>query len=66
MEKLKLQVKQKRKAVKLTGNEFVEWVRLLEKKNYMSFIIKGNGQERKSNRRKEDIASLKEAVVKIV
>ena len=50
----------------MTGNEFGEWVRLLEKKNYMSFIIKGNGQERKSNRRKENVASLKEAVVKIV
>ena len=38
------------------GDEF-ECVRLVEEKNDMIFVIKGNGLKRKSGKMKEDIAS---------
>ena len=51
IKKLKIQVKHKEKTVKMMGDEFVLCVRLAEKR-------KGNGLKRKSDKTKEDIASL--------
>ena len=62
MEKLKLKIKQKEKAVKMMSDEFAECVRLAEEKNDMSFLIIGNRLKRKSNKTKEDIASLEETI----
>ena len=58
IEKLKLQLKQKEKTVKMMGDEFVVCVRLVEKNNDVSSVIKGNGLKTKSDETKEDIPSL--------
>ena len=63
--KLKLQVKRKEKAVKMMGEEFVECFRLAEKMNGVSFTIKGNGLKGKSDKTKDDNASLEEAIVEL-
>ena len=55
--KLKLQIKQKEKAGKVMGDEFLESVRLSTKKNYMSFVIKGNALKKKLDKTKEDVVS---------
>ena len=62
IEKLKLLIKQREKAVKMMDDEFVECARLAEEKNDMSFVFQGNGLKRKSDKTKEEIASLEEAI----
>ena len=39
------------------GDEFLECVRLSTKKNYMSFVIKGNALKKKLDKTKEDVVS---------
>ena len=47
------------------GGEFVECVRLLEEKNGLRFVFKGNGLEKKSDKTKKDIGSLEEAIAEL-
>lgn len=47
------------------GGEFVECVRLLEEKNGLRFVFKGNGFEKKSDKTKKDIGSLEEAIAEL-
>ena len=56
---------QKQRTVKKTSDEFAQCVRLAEKKNDTSFVIKVNGLKRKSNEVKEGIVSLEGAIVEL-
>ena len=58
IEKSKLQVKPKKKAVKVMVDKFVECVKLMEEKNDMSFMIKGNGLKMKWDKIKKRILHL--------
>lgn len=62
IKKLKLQVNQKENVAKKMSDQFVECVRFAEEMYDMSFIIKGNGLKRKSDKTIEGIPSVEKAI----
>ena len=52
-----------KKAIDVMDKEFVDCARFAEEKNDMSLLIKGNGLKRKSEKTKEEIASIEEDIV---
>ena len=67
--KLKFQVKQKEKTVKMKGDEFVECVRMVEEKNDMGFMIKDQRNWTEKEKKKKRIitffAFLDEFIVEV-
>jgi len=63
IDQLAQRVKHMKKAIDVMDKEFVDCARLAEEKNDMSLLIKGNGLKRKSEKTKEEIASIEEDIV---
>ena len=63
IDKIKTKCKQLQDAINMMEKEFVECMENAELKNDLSFVIKGNGLKRSSDKTKEDLLLLEKEVL---
>ena len=56
--KIKVKYDQFKKAISMMESEFIDCITMAEKKNYMSYVIKGNALKRKSETTSEELKLL--------